>query len=61
MPRFAATLSGTPLQPVKSEILTPVPVTREINNIPGGSLVIQTDSLEFNLSTERLTETTDCK
>lgn len=61
MPRFAATLSVTPLQPVKSEILTPVPVTREMNDVSDDSQVVKTDTLEFNLAAGGVTETTNCK
>ncbi|XP_066259561.1 aftiphilin isoform X2 [Euwallacea similis] len=49
MPRFAATLSFTPLEPVKSVILTPIPV-KEVANPPLiASEPAPLDPLELNL------------
>ncbi|XP_066152213.1 serine-rich adhesin for platelets isoform X2 [Euwallacea fornicatus] len=49
MPRFAATLSFTPLEPVKSVILAPVPI-KEVANPPSiASEPAPLDPLELNL------------
>jgi hypothetical protein len=62
MPRFAANLGLTPLQPVKTEILTPIPV----QNVSSPSNSSQKNSIDiptaqFDWSGSGLINPLDCK
>lgn len=59
MPRFAANLSFTPLEPVKSEILTPTPA--KDTNPPSSSQSSNVEALQFNLSELGLADPLECK